>query len=127
MAAPVGASAGAEADALAHETLDQAIDLGHVSPGTQDQEQGSIGSGPEGAADVEWFSFTLDGPARVTWELTRQQPDSSFNGVISLFNNDPYDFNDLYDPDGHRLLDQVDGKADGGVATLDDLLGPGTY
>jgi methionine-rich copper-binding protein CopC len=127
MAAPVGASAAAAADALAHETLDQAIDLGHVSPGTQDQEQGSIGSGPEGAADVEWFSFTLDGPAQVTWELTRQQPDSSFNGVLSLFNNDPYDFNDLYDPDGHRLLDQVDGKADGGTATLDDLLGQGTY
>ncbi len=127
MAAPLGASPGPTADALAHETLDQAIDLGHVSPGAQDQEQGSIGSGPEGAADVEWFSFTLDGPARVTWELTRQQPDSSFNGVLSLFNNDPYDFNDPYDPDGHRLLDQVDGKADGGTATLDDLLGQGTY
>ena len=76
---------------------------------------------------MEWFSFTLDGPARVTWELTRQR-DSSFNGVLSLFNNDPADNGlDPYDADGHRLLDQVDGKADGGEATLEDLLGTGTY
>ena len=76
---------------------------------------------------VEWFSFTLDGPARVTWELTRS---AGFvvNGVFSLFNNDPADNGlDPYDADGHRLLDQVDGKADGGEATLEDLLGTGTY
>ena len=76
---------------------------------------------------MEWYSFTLDGPARVTGELLRQDQASSFNGVLSLFNNDPYDFMDPYDADGYRLLDQVDGKANGGVASFDELLGPGTY
>ena len=80
-----------------NETLDQAIDLGSVSPGTRYQENGSLGDGPDGAADVEWYSFTLDGPARVTGELLRQDQASSFNGVLSLFNNDPYDFMDPYD------------------------------
>ena len=76
---------------------------------------------------MEWYSFTLDQPARVTSELKRDPQDSSFQGVLSLFNNDPWDSADPYNVDGHRLLDQVDGKAHGGVATLDQLLSPGTY
>ena len=112
---------------LPNETLDAAIELGHLSAGTEVEEHGSLGNGPAGAADVEWYTFTLDRPTLIISKLGRQQGDSSFQGVLSLFNNDPYDFGDPYDPDGHRLLDQVGDPADGGVATLDQLLGPGTY
>ena len=112
---------------LAHETLDYAVDLGHINIDTSVLEEGSLGNGPEGAADVEWYSFTLDRPSLVTMELQRQVQSSSFQGVLSLFNNDPSDYMDPYDVEGHRLLDQVDGKTQGGVATLDQLLGTGTY
>ena len=112
---------------MPNETLDAAIELWHLSCGTEVVEQGSLGNGLAGAADVEWYTFTLDRPALIISKLERQQNDSSFEGVLSLFNNDPFDFNDPYDPDGHRLLDQVDEPADGGVGTLDRLLGPGTY
>src|SRR5207248_1986511 len=105
MAAPVAAGPGVTPADLAHETLDYAIDLGHVSSGTTVLEHGSLGNGPAGAADVEWYSFTLDHPALVTWELNRRQPNSSFQGVLSLFNNDLLDFMDPYNADGHRLLD----------------------
>ena len=110
-----------------NETLDAAIELGHLSPGTEVEDHGSIGNGPAGGADVEWYTFTLDRPALTVSKLERQPSDSSFKGVLSLFNNDPYDWGDPYDADGYRLLDQVDQPANGGVATLDQLLGPGTY
>jgi hypothetical protein len=121
-ASPVPSSAD-----LAHETLDSAVDFGHVHGGTQLLERGAIGNGPEGAADVEWFSFTLDQSAQLNSALGPREPGSSFRGVLSLFNNDLYDFGDPYNPDGHRLLKQVDAPAGGGVATLGQLLGPGTY
>src|SRR5262249_28681171 len=125
----MAASPGASFGVVPHETLDQSIELGHISPGVSLQEMGSIGDGPDGAADVGWVNFTRDGPALVHFEVSRQDPASSFNGVLSLFNNDPtsYDFGDPYDADGHRLLEQVDGKTDGGVASFDRLLGRGSY
>src|SRR5262249_52408871 len=46
--------------------------------------------------------------------------------VLSLYNNDPFDFADLYDPLGHRLLAQAEG-ASGSVTTLSQALAPGTY
>jgi hypothetical protein len=110
-----------------NETLDAAYELGHLSTGMEVEDYGSIGNGPAGGADVEWYTYTLDQPALITAKLERQQNDSSFAGVLSLFNNDPNDWGDPYDADGHRLLDQVDQPANGGVATLDQLLGPGTY
>jgi len=110
-----------------NETLNAAFELGHLVIGMEVEDFGSIGNGPAGGADVEWYTFTLDQPALIISKLERQQNDSSFDGVLSLFNNDPFDFNDPYNPDGHRLLDQVDEPANGRVATLDQLLGPGTY
>jgi hypothetical protein len=123
------ASLGVTPIGVPHETLDRSAELGLLSPGVSIGEAGSIGGGPDGAADVVWYSFTLGGPARVQFELSREDPSSTFNGVLSLFNNDPtsYDFGDPYNIDGHRLLDQVDGKADGGVASFDQELGQGTY
>lgn len=127
MATSPGGSPGDAPVVIPHETLDRAAELGLIAPGVSLQETDSIGDGPDGAADVVWYTFSLDGPARVDFQLTRQDPASSFDGVLSLFNNDPGDYGDPYDLDGHRLLAQVDGKADGGVASLDELLGQGTY
>ena len=127
MAAPVAVSPGVTPADLPNETLDAAIELGHLSSDTEVVEQGSLGNGPAGVADVEWYTFTLDRPTLIIAKLGRQQGDSSFKGVLSLFNNDPYDFGDPYDLDSHRLLDQVDQPADDEVTTLDQLLGPGTY
>jgi hypothetical protein len=123
------ASLSASLGVTPRETLDQSMELGHINPGVSLQEMGSIGDGPDGATDVVWYNFTLDGPALVHFELLRQDPASSFNGVLSLFNNDPtsYDYGDPYNQDGHRLLEQVDGKADRGVASFDRLLGQGSY
>lgn len=118
MAAPVG---------VPNETLDHALALGDLSLGVGVVEQGSLGKGPASAADVEWYSFTLDQPAKITAELGRLDQSSSFQGVLSLFNNDPFDFGDPFDADGHRLMEQNVAPSDGGVAKLDRLLGPGTY
>ena len=46
--------------------------------------------------------------------------------VVSLYNNDPYDFSDLYDPLGHRLVAQVQGSG-GGPTSLTESLAAGTY
>ena len=40
--------------------------------------------------------------------------------VLSLYNTDPFDLNDYYDPFGHRLLAQNEGS-------LQQVLAPGTY
>jgi hypothetical protein len=110
-----------------NETVTAAYELGNMSTAIKVEEFGSIGNGPAGGADVQWYTFTLDQPALIVSKLERQQNNSSFEGALSLFNNDPYDFYDPYDADGYRLLDQVDQPANGGDATLEQLLGPGTY
>ncbi len=129
MAAPVAVSPAVIAVDLPNETLDAAVELGNLSASTQPQpvEYGSLGNGSAGSADVEWYTFTLDRPTLVIAKLGRQQGDTSFKGVLSLFNNDTLDFSDPYDLQYHRLMDQVDQPADDGVTTLDPLLGPGTY
>jgi hypothetical protein len=49
-----------------NDTLDQAQDLGNLTLSARGEAVGTIGNGPAGAADVDWYRFTLDGPARVT-------------------------------------------------------------
>ena len=63
-----------------NETLDAAYELGHLSTGMEVEDYGSIGNGPAGGADVEWYTYTLDQPALMTAKLERQQNDSSFAG-----------------------------------------------
>src|SRR5207253_1889254 len=46
--------------------------------------------------------------------------------VLSLYNNDPLDSVDLYDPLGHRRLAQAEG-APGDATQLTSALAPGTY
>ncbi len=108
-------------------TLDQAADLGNLIGSSPVSIQGTLGDGPGGTAEVEWFQFTLEHTARVTSLLGRQPGDTSLRGVLSLYNNDPFDFMDTQNPYGHRLIEQQADHAGNGQVSLDRLLGPGTY
>jgi methionine-rich copper-binding protein CopC len=108
-----------------NETIDQAQDLGTLNQ--QVEVSGSIGSGPAGAADVTWFHFNLTDSSRVDLQLSTPAGDHPFASVVSLFNNDPEDFGDPYDLDGHRLLAQVVANPSSGAADYSQDLGPGDY
>jgi hypothetical protein len=108
------------------ETLDQAQLLGDLTTEPQLGAVGTIGNGPDGAADVAWFSFTLDGPEHVQVDLAPRGNGHPLSGVLSLYNDDQFDFQDLYDPVGYRLLAQASGSANSGPQIGRDL-GPGTY
>ena len=125
----MAASLGVTPVVVPHETLDQAVELGLISPGVSLRENGLDRRRARGRRRRGLVQLHARRPRPRPVRALRQDPSSSFNGVLSLFNNDPlsYDYGDLYDLDGHRLLDQVDGKADGGVASFDQLLGQGTY
>jgi methionine-rich copper-binding protein CopC len=108
-----------------NETINLAQDLGTLIEPVS--VVGSIGNGPAGSADVTWFHFHLDDAERVELEVTPPAGKPPFASVLSLFNNDPQDFNDPYDLDGHRLLTQVTADPSDGVADESQDLGPGDY
>ncbi len=108
-------------------TLDQAQNLGSLSATGRAEVVGAIGNGVAGAADVDWYSFNLARAAHVTLATLDRQAGSPLVSVLSLYNNDAYDFNDPFDPLGYRQLAQDDGSLHGGDAYIDRLLGPGTY
>jgi hypothetical protein len=110
----------------AHETLDRAWTLGDLSNTPQAAAVGTLGSGPAGAADVNWYSFSLDTPARVVVTTPDQQVPGAATTVLGLYNNDPFDFTDPYDLIGHRLLVQ-DLSAPGHDARIERSLAAGTY
>ncbi len=124
-------------DALFHETLDAALDLKSLGLGARLTASGTIGAGPEGAADVNWYKFSLSATAEVRLAVQPGGGGPRFDAAISLYNEappafDPYTFapTDPYTPDGHRLLAQDDigvGKGPRASAGIDRLLGPGTY
>jgi hypothetical protein len=119
--------AGAPGPALgSNETLDQAFQLGDLSNSPATALPGAIGNGPYGGADVDWYSFTLDRSMQVDAGLGPGLQGGDFHGILSLYNNDSLDFQDPYNPDGYRLLEQQGGSSSGGAA-IDRLLGPGTY
>src|SRR5581483_436950 len=122
-------------------TLAQAFDLGAIVPfsgpfgpglsANRAEAVGTVGAGP---ANVEWFSFLLKSAADVTLTTPRGAGPDLLTPVLTLYNSalDPGnpgqgDPNDPYDPTGHRLLAQDDGAAHGGIATLEEVLAPGTY
>jgi methionine-rich copper-binding protein CopC len=108
-----------------NETIDLAWDLG--TPSQPESTIGSVGFGPDGAADVTWYHFQLEDAARVDLTVRPAAGRPTFAGVLSLFNNDPYDWGDPYDLDGHRLLAQVQANPQSGIADYQQDLGPGDY
>ena len=109
------------AEAEPNDTLDQAQLLGQLTRPTE--VVGAIGNSPAGAADVDWYAFTLAAPTDVT--LSAKPRAGQMGPVLSLYNNDPGDF-DMYDPLGHRQLAQA-GGGPGTPAVLSEDLAAGTY
>lgn len=88
---------------------------------------GSIGDGQSGAADVDWYHFQLTSAAEVSLTIRDQEGGQHFTSALSLYNADLFNFNDWDNPQGYRLLAQVNGADSGGYATLVCQLGPGSY
>jgi len=110
----------------ANATLDQAINLGDLTTLGSGAAIGTITNPATGGGDIQWYSFTLDSPASVRIE-TLDQGHTTFVSLLSLYNSDPGDSADFYDPTGHRLLAQNDGASNGGDAQIGTLLVAGTY
>jgi methionine-rich copper-binding protein CopC len=108
-----------------NDTLDLAQDLG--TPGLTVAVAGSIGDGPAGAADVDWYHFHLDQAARVDLEVGTPAGSARFPSILSLYDNDPQDLGDPYDFSGHRRLAQIGANSSDGVAEETRDLGPGDY
>lgn len=91
---------------------------------------GNIGQGSTGAADVDWFQFSLGSASTVTLGTLDQAAGSPFISTLSLytFDTDLGDIaNDPYNQFGFRLLARDDGAAHGGDASVTRTLGVGTY
>jgi methionine-rich copper-binding protein CopC len=108
-----------------NETIDQAWDVGSLSQPAE--VSGSIGNGPDGAADITWYRFNLADPSRVDLDLSTSAGGLPFASVLSLYNSDPNDYSDPYNVGGHRLLAQVEANPSNGAADYVQDLGPGDY
>ncbi len=86
------------------ETVDTAGDLGALD--RTSRVTGTIGEGPAAGADVDWYHFSLGRPTHVTVTLGPGGRVGAFGGVLSLYNEDPFDFGDPLSPLGHRLTAQ---------------------
>jgi hypothetical protein len=110
-----------------NDTLDLAQDVGTLN-GTQPMHvQGAIGNSPTGAADVDWYQFEIATSSRVTLTTQNAEGAGPVTTVLSLYNNDPFDFGDPYSRLGHRLIAQNDGTGYNDVAAIERSLAPGTY
>ncbi|MEJ7638485.1 MAG: hypothetical protein WKF75_11055, partial [Singulisphaera sp.] len=110
-----------------NDTLNSAQDVGNLGVTPRVVVAGLIGDGPAGPADVDWYSFTLDRPASLSLSARHRGANPPLKSVLSLYNIDPSNFQDSYNPLGHRLLAQDDGSRHGGDASIGRDLGPGTY
>ncbi len=108
------------------ETVDLAVSLGDLSQMSKPATvtvAGALGPGPERAADVNWYRFTLDQPARVDLATDPSGLDHPLAAVLSLFAHDP---GDPATSDGETLLGQQT-AATLGKTTLTLDLAPGQY
>ncbi len=117
---------------LEHEPNDvasQAQDLGVLGGSVPAAAAtGVVGNGPAGAADVDWYSFTLTAASRVRVATLDSQTGSHLVSVLSLYNSDPYNFDPPYGtPANYRLLAQNQGNALDLDATVETDLAAGTY
>jgi hypothetical protein len=108
-------------------TLDQAQGLGDLSVAGQLRIQGTIGDGTGANGQVNWYSFTLDGPALVTLSTADQGASDPLVSELSLYATDTDQTNDPYVPLGYRLIAQADGAGQGGDAAIVRSLSANTY
>jgi len=110
-----------------NDTLDQATNLQDLTVTGGALVDAAIGNGAAGAADVDWYTFSLDQASRVQISSVGRTVNNPPDTVLSLYNNDVGDFNDLLDPIGHRLLQQAEADSFTGATSIDRPLAAGTY
>jgi hypothetical protein len=110
-----------------NDTLDKAQELGNLSTKPPAEVVGTIGNGTAGAADQDFYKFELDRASNVNLMTLNPPGVKQPVTTLSLYNSDPNDANDPYDPLGNRLLAQDDTAAHAGFAHINRLLAPGTY
>jgi hypothetical protein len=103
-----------------------------TAPGVREEAVGTITNSAAGGGNADWYEFELPAAADLTLTTPPGRGAGLVTPVLSLFNTAPIDGadltqNDPYTPTGHRLLAQDDGAAHGGVATIEQVLAPGTY
>jgi hypothetical protein len=109
-----------------NDTVLKAENLGNLSSTPRLEVIGTIGNGPAGARDVDWYSFTLTSPTTVSVRTLDHGVSNALTAVVSLYNTDPFDSGDPYDPTGYRLLAQGVGTAQAD-ASVTQALAAGTY
>lgn len=87
------------------DTLTHALDLGNLSILGVVRYQESIGNSSAGAADVDWYHFSLS----TTSFVSLHAEDATFAGVLSLYNNDPSSPDPTVALLKHRLVAQAQG------------------
>lgn len=110
-----------------NDTIDQARSLGDLSIIRQVGITGTVGRPGVGAADVDWYRFTLDRPSTVTFATMPGRPGNSLVSVLSLYGFSTADGTRLPSPTGYRLIVQDDGANHDGNARLARTLAAGTY
>jgi hypothetical protein len=106
-------------------TLDQAPTLGSLqAPGASLEILGAITNTPQGAGNIDWYSFTLNQAARVVLATHGAASGSTLVSVLSIYDNDTDTFSSF---GGHRLIAHDDGIFHGGDAQVVRDLAPGTY
>ncbi len=109
-----------------NDTIDQAQSLGNLNTQGQVTVDGTIGRGTSGAADIDWYRFTLLHASDVSLLTRAAQPQRPFVSNLSLYGStEPV--NGLTGLAPYRLLAQDDGADHGGTAQLGRRLAPGTY
>ncbi len=106
------------------DTLNAAAILGDLSTSRPVVVSAAIGDSAAGAADVDWYAFTLDRPATVALSAAgagTQPP------VLSLYVRDPFDPGDPATFDGVRQLDQAEGTGPASGTLLTRPLAAGSY
>jgi hypothetical protein len=106
-------------------TVDAATALGDLSAVPAVRVDAAIGDSPAGAADVDWYAFTLDRPATVT--LAAAGDAGTPSPVLTLYVRDPFDPGDPATIFGVRQLTQVDAGAPAAGTLLTRPLAAGTY
>jgi hypothetical protein len=93
-----------------NDTLNHASDIGPLDrtvSGTTPLTvalHGTIGNSPAAGADVDWFHFSLNNPATVSFHTGAAM-------VLGLYNNASFDPGDPFTPFGHQLLEQESGPS----------------
>lgn len=110
-----------------NDTLDLSTDWQDLTVTGGALVSATIGNGSAGGADVDWYTFSLDQAAQIQITSAGTSANNANATILSLYNNDLWDFYDLFNPTGHRQLFQAEPNPLTGATQIDRPLAPGTY